>query len=672
MSEFPIMEISKLAERESWRKEINRPIYHLHKWWAQRLGSVFRAILIYLLKPPENETWELFYKENNFDKVIFDPFMGSGTTLGEALKVGARVIGCDINPISSFLVRQELTHVILDKVEQQMNNLEEIIAPKIRKYYITYDPITESEIPVLYYFWVKLVVSPSGEKIPLFSSYVFARNAYPSKKPNAQILCPRCWGIFTDRYDSTNSTCPHCSKLFNPQDGPAKGTNVRDSKGEKHKIKSLLNNGKRLEEKMYALLAINSAGKKEYLRPTDFDMALYQEAVSRLPSEDLPLPEMLVRAGHNTDQARGYNYLAWRDFFNPRQLLCLGLLLKEIMKIDNIAIREQFLCLFSGTLEFNNTFCSYKGEGTGAVRPIFSNHILKPERTPLENSVWGTEKSSGCFSTLYKTRLLPAKKYLENPFEIAIDDNGKSSKITSSKALMPCLVSDWNALSNTERSALIFCGDSANLSLPDSSVDMIVTDPPYFDYIHYSELSDFFYAWLSPVLEGDYHEFRGGTSGRPNEVQQKCPDKFAKMLCRVFKECYRVMKDEAKLCFSFHHTQPEGWAAIAEALIDAEFYVDEAFPVHAELMASTPKAGAKEPISLDTMLVCSKIRPSSVKDHQATVLGYLNLFAQASKKLSQADIFVIHAAQNLVRCVNKRLPKAEILQVLRSGFTNAP
>lgn len=43
-SDFPILEVSQIAEKESWRKEINRPIYHIHKWWAKRLGSVFRAI----------------------------------------------------------------------------------------------------------------------------------------------------------------------------------------------------------------------------------------------------------------------------------------------------------------------------------------------------------------------------------------------------------------------------------------------------------------------------------------------------------------------------------------------------------------------------------------------------------------------------------------------------
>ena len=43
---FPIEFISELAEMESWRKEVHRPIYHIHKWWAKRLGSVFRGILL--------------------------------------------------------------------------------------------------------------------------------------------------------------------------------------------------------------------------------------------------------------------------------------------------------------------------------------------------------------------------------------------------------------------------------------------------------------------------------------------------------------------------------------------------------------------------------------------------------------------------------------------------
>ena len=50
---FPFEFLSQLAERESWRKEIHRPIYHVHKWWAKRLGSVFRGILLGAMLPED-------------------------------------------------------------------------------------------------------------------------------------------------------------------------------------------------------------------------------------------------------------------------------------------------------------------------------------------------------------------------------------------------------------------------------------------------------------------------------------------------------------------------------------------------------------------------------------------------------------------------------------------
>src|SRR5580698_9168918 len=109
---FPIVEVSQVAEHESWRKEINRPLYHIHKWWATRLGSVFRAITLGALSPKSTRIWSAFYDHHRLTgKTVLDPFMGSGTTLGEALKLGANVVGCDINPVSTFLVRQSLARV---------------------------------------------------------------------------------------------------------------------------------------------------------------------------------------------------------------------------------------------------------------------------------------------------------------------------------------------------------------------------------------------------------------------------------------------------------------------------------------------------------------------------------------------------------------------------------
>jgi putative DNA methylase len=669
---FPIVPVSKLAERESWRKELGRPLYHIHKWWATRLGSVFRAIVLGALSDADTDIWGEFYQKHDFhDRVVLDPFMGSGTTLGEALKLGCSVVGCDINPVSTFLVRQALTPVSEEALRKAFEKLEASVSGEIKRYYTTNDRETGRPIPVLYAFWVKEVVTPQGERIPLFSSYIFSRDAYPKKRPRAQLLCPSCWHVFEGRYDNESSTCPQCAHTYNPQKGPAAGQTVTGKGGDQHRIKGLLpSDGSPPSERLYALMALRETGEKVYLAPTEGDFALYREATVRLATEDLPLPTTEVRPGHNTNQARGYGFTKWADFFNDRQKLCLGLLLRDIQLIEDIAIREQMLCLFSSTLEFNNRFCSFKGEGTGAVRHMFSHHILKPERTPLESSVWGGSRCSGTFATLFESRLLPAKRYLGAPFELGTQNelfkeqsNGKAPKVIASSPIAPVICDTWKERRSSP-SAVILNGDSAHIPIPDKSVDAVITDPPYFDFIHYSELSDFFYAWLSPVLKDQYSYFEKGDSSDPGEVQQKDPQAFSSQLSSVLRECHRVLKDSGVMSFSFHHSQPDGWAAIYSAVSSSGFDIVAAHPVHAELKASSPKAGTRSPISLDAILVCRKRDAGRNHVRKETINSALKSLKELSlggATLSIGDEFVVYASEALVNASARSVDSSELL-----------
>jgi putative DNA methylase len=175
---FPFETVDLVAEVESYRKEVNRPIYHVHKWWANRLGSVFRAMLIGAAESHDGDIWQRFYRDGDYrDFTVLDPFMGSGTTVGEAIKLGMRAVGCDINPVSTFAVKQALRHVEPAALEAAFADLERRVAPKIRRLYVTMDRETGAPIPILYCFWVKELELPNGERAPLFKSYVFSSNA---------------------------------------------------------------------------------------------------------------------------------------------------------------------------------------------------------------------------------------------------------------------------------------------------------------------------------------------------------------------------------------------------------------------------------------------------------------------------------------------------------------
>ena len=107
--DFPFEFLSRLAERESWRKEIHRPIYHVHKWWAKRLGSVFRGILLGCVLPDGTDFRRAFYQHHSFlDLAVFDPFMGSGTTAVVAKRLDRRFAGFELNDEYIRLARNRI------------------------------------------------------------------------------------------------------------------------------------------------------------------------------------------------------------------------------------------------------------------------------------------------------------------------------------------------------------------------------------------------------------------------------------------------------------------------------------------------------------------------------------------------------------------------------------
>src|SRR5690606_11525255 len=125
-TDFPIELVSLLAEKESWRKEIHRPATHAHKWWAQRLGSVFRAILVSAVTSTREEAERAIRDTVRLPGVVvFDPFAGPGTTLVEAAKLGARAIGRDINPVATLVQRQSLSAWDFASIEAAFKQVEE-------------------------------------------------------------------------------------------------------------------------------------------------------------------------------------------------------------------------------------------------------------------------------------------------------------------------------------------------------------------------------------------------------------------------------------------------------------------------------------------------------------------------------------------------------------------
>jgi adenine-specific DNA methylase len=604
-SDFPFSQLSLIAECESWRKEVYRPVYYLHKWWARRLGSVFRGILLGACLDESEDFWQCFYSKNDFrETTIFDPFMGSGVTIGEAIKLGCRAVGRDINQVAYLSCRAALSRYSQVEVLSTFRQLEKALASKLLSYFATLTRAGE-EATVLYYFLIKVVACPECNRdIDLFSTRIFSRNATPRKDPSARSICPCCGGVNLTTFDAKTVCCPECGLTYDPCQGNIKGPTVTCNYCQH--VFRLVDRMKKLEGPLpfrrYAKLVLTHDGSKLYEPLNETDRELERRVAAESVEIAGTFPLVAVIPGYNTNQMLKHNYRYWHQMFSDRQLVCIRHMIDAIKCIDHEDLRLLFACLFSGVLEFNNLFTSFKGEGTGAVRHLFAHHVLKPEMMPLEANIWGTSKSSGAFSRLFHSRVERALRYKSDPFELRINRT-KCTKVQGINYPLAAEVADNFALFKSAPQTLYLSnGDSGCTDLPDDSIDLIITDPPFFDNVHYSQLADFFYYWLNQILEVS----PDNTTRSPNEVQDTDPGLFTVKLTSVFSECRRILHLGGLFIFTYHHSRHEGWTALHHAIRHAGFACVQSYPIKAEMSVSMPLQQAKLPIHLDLIVVCRK------------------------------------------------------------------
>lgn len=629
--DFPVAAVSQTALAESWRKEIHRPATHTHKWWAQRLGTVFRAAIIGACSSDGRQTLERINGGVQFDGLrILDPFGGSGTTMVESVKLGASCSSIDINPVASLVQRQALQSWDLTQLWEMYRTVEERCRAEID--YLHTDSAGRT---VLYYFWAAVApCATCGVDVDLFASNVFAKHAYPRRHPRAHAYCWVCDSIVDVCLDQPDLGTCACGATLT-RNGPVSGQFMTCPSGHKSRIIDALG-GNRPQYRMYAKLVLD--GESKHYAPIDeYDRELYEIAASRLdqvPDEMIVTPTGSLSEGYNTRQAMRWGFRRWVDFFNARQLYCLGLLGQSIKELEPSPEREALCALFSGTLEFNNMFCSFKGEGTGAVRHMFSHHILKPERTPLEAHPWGTPKSSGSFSTLFKSRLLRAHNYKTNPHDIVCEENVAARRHGLSARLSEVGTDRWEVVT----------ADSACLKYRDDSFDLVITDPPYFDNVHYSELADFFHSWLKPLRPFPEYNAEVDSTRSAAEAQSTDAEHFREAMERILSESARVLKQTGCMVFSFHHGDSETWMSLCQALRRAGLVVTAIQPVKAEMSTSSTKRGSNAPNNLDSLVVC---RPSesaltcignSVDGAFATALGRLKEIRRSGVLVGEGDV----------------------------------
>ena len=604
---------TKLAIREKQIQQSYRPIIGIHKWFARRPGTIFRSLILseFSDQPLENSFW----KTHQFRGVIADPFMGGGTPIFEANRLGFSVVGTDINPMAHWLVHQSLAPLDIGLFQSTAKEVAEDVETTIGKLYKTKCLKCSADADVKYFLWVKTAPCPSCKTTnDLFPGFLLAE---AERHPANVIACSSC-GCLNEclRLPSNESPmdCTRCSKPLRVE-GRAKRGTVSCHKCSFVYPYMTKSPTKPLQHRLWALEYHCKSCKpthegRFFKEPAKSDINSSIKAGRMLSEQsNLLIPEEPIPEGDETTRLHRWGYRFYREMFNDRQLLGLSLLLRRIMEVSQPSCRHALLTVFSDFLRYQNLLCRYD---TYALKcqDIFSVHGFPVGLVQCENNLLGIAGvGSGSFRHFVE-KYVRAKKYCLEPFETLQEGNRKTLIPIKGERILAQFVNRFPTSGHDIPQANLKAAPAWEMPLPKASLDAVFTDPPYFDNVQYAELMDFCFAWLRIGLKSEFHEFERTTTRTPNELTGnetlgRGIEHFTSGMSTVFRHYAAALKPNAPFVFTYHHNSATAYLPLVVAILDAGLNCTATLPAAAEMNASLHIAGTGSSV-LDSVFVCRR------------------------------------------------------------------
>ncbi|HVB24882.1 MAG TPA: DUF1156 domain-containing protein [Ktedonobacteraceae bacterium] len=353
-------------------------------------------------------------------------------------------------------------------------------------------------------------------------------------------------------------------------------------------------------------VVVDGQNGKEYRLPTENETQMAREAEKEITRtfEDIPfgLPEEPLPAKETLGfRVPLYGFDKWYKLFTPRQLLALGTFVKHTRTVREVMQRQTY------TAEWVEAVSAYLALGidklTDYIAALCTWHVTG-------------EKMSHVFVRF----ALPINwDFAElNPLS---DSSGN---------YLACMewvsrVVEQNTYASKQAVEPHVFRQSAINTRDSNKFDAVITDPPYYDAIPYSDLMDFFYVWLrrtlhglSPEIDAAFkpplspkwdHEQNDGEliddSSRFGGDKQKSKANYEQGMFRVFQSCYQSLKPDGRLVVVFAHKHPDAWETLVSAIIRAGFVVDGSWPIQTE-MGNRTRALSSAALSSSVWLVCKK------------------------------------------------------------------
>lgn len=606
---YNISFIASLALREKQIQQNYRPIIAVHKWFARRPGTLFRGLLLSEFRDQPVE--QTYYEANSFEgKRVADPFMGGGTPLLEANRLGCNVAGTDINPMSAWIVREEIDALDLAAYEKATGRLAKHLEQAIGDHYKTRCPVTGREgVDVKYFMWVKTgTCSACGQGFDLFPGYTLAEDA---RHPAYVLVCHGC-GDLNEVGDPkkpgkcgcgvqlktegpvkrNKCACPHC--------GHANAAPFHGEGPPTHRLFAMEYHNPELKDRPGRL----------FKKPDADDLARAEAAGAawkRLRPQFVP--DDAIPDGDESSRLHRWGYEHFRELFNDRQLLALETSARFIAGVKDQRVRRALATNFSDLLRYQNMLCRYDAMALKSL-DVFSIHGFPVGYIQVESNFLGIRNGggnpvgSGGWVNITE-KYTKAKRYCTEPFEVMFDGKKKTTHY---------IAGEWIGEKHPQRPDApareidIRCASSTEAELAPQSLDAVFTDPPYFGMVQYGELMQFCYVWLRKLMGGEFPGLELDTTRHADELTgnataERDIEHFAEGLAAVYKRMAAALKPGAPLVFTYHHNQQTAYLAAAMGILDAGLTCSASLPCPAEMGGSIHIHGTGSSI-VDTVFVC--------------------------------------------------------------------
>jgi hypothetical protein len=603
--------IAGMALREKQIQQVYRPIIAVHKWFARRPGTLFRGLI--LSEFGKRPVQESYYQSHGFEGMtVADCFMGGGIPLLEANRVGCNVIGTDINPMATWVVREEIDALDLHAYKEASAQLLKHLQDTLGHLYKTRCIVTgRVDADLKYGLWVKTGTCSHCEKeFDLFQGYVVADD---TRHPAYVIACNKCGDLHEVNNPKELGTC-HCGAQLKTEG------NVKRNKATCTHCGHINNSPFRADgppqHRLFAIEYFNADLKGKpgrlFKKPDADDLAHITEADAAFAELKATfVPNDVIPGGDETGRLLRWGYSKFREIFNGRQLLALETTARWISKVNDPRVKRALATNYSDLIRYQNMLCRYDTMALKSL-DIFSIHGFPTSYVQCESNFLGIRNStgnpvgSGGWVNITE-KYAKAKRFCTEPFEVNF--TGKK------KTVLP-IHGEWIGEVNPEhpdehaRIVDIRCGSSTQMELKPGSLDAVLTDPPYFGMVQYGELMHFLYIWLRKLMGADFAGLEAESTKNSGELTGNATEgrgieHFAEGLATIYTRMTEALKPGAPLVFTYHHNKQEAYLAVGMAILDAGLTCTASLPCPAEMGGSIHISGTGSSI-VDTVFVCRR------------------------------------------------------------------